>query len=121
MRKFNLDVKFFVNIDIVAETEGEARKLLPAICGLLDITPEALAGINRTTHAEGEIAARVVDASTSIDDDVYEDGADLLDNDEYDDEHCDCLDRSWYGNEHDTACTLAGLPRVVIMEGDHAG
>lgn len=25
---------------------------------------------------------------------------------------CDCDDRSWYGEEHDSACPLAGLARI---------
>jgi hypothetical protein len=24
---------------------------------------------------------------------------------------CDCAERSWYGPEHDSACSLAGMPR----------
>ena len=26
-------------------------------------------------------------------------------------EECDCADRSWYGEHHDSACPLAGTPR----------
>jgi hypothetical protein len=29
-------------------------------------------------------------------------------------EDCDCADRSWYGEEHDSACPLAGQPRPSI-------
>ena len=30
---------------------------------------------------------------------------------DFDEDDCDCLDRSWYGDWHDTACKLAGRPR----------
>ena len=33
---------------------------------------------------------------------------------EDEEEECDCLDRSWYGPKHDTACPLAERPRKFI-------
>jgi hypothetical protein len=39
---------------------------------------------------------------------------------EFTEEDCDCSDRSWYGEEHDSACPLAGQlrPSIAPPEGE---
>jgi hypothetical protein len=40
-----------------------------------------------------------------------EESADVLDETEQDESLCTCANRSWYGEEHDTACELKGKRR----------
>jgi hypothetical protein len=111
MKQYTFDVKLFANVEIVAETEEDARVALRAVIGLLDIDDNAIDGINDTLSgktlpvvrkAEGTIPAIVLHGATvDTDDDEYEDGADV----DEEDFVCDCE-----GTEHAPECALSGYP-----------
>lgn len=44
--------------------------------------------------------------------DEFEEGSESERSPDPDEDDCDCLDRSWYGSVHDSACPLAGKTRT---------